>query len=243
MKIHLYALCFNEEKMLPHFFRHYDSIVDRYFIIDNDSKDESLKILRKHPKVILKSTKINGSSFVLGALSIYNQLWKISRGSADWVIVCNIDEFLYHNINIWNYLEESQSRGETIITPEGYEMVSDFFPKDNHPLTEQIRKGVRNRKFDKPQLFKPDSIQEINFAPGRHTAEPQGAIQYPVKSEVKLLHYKHLGKDYYLNRQSELALGLRSDDLVRKFGIHYLWDENRKIEHFDKLLETCSQVI
>lgn len=243
MKIHLYALCFNDERMLPYFFRHYDSIVDRYFIFDNNSKDESVKILRKNPKVVLNSLKINGSSFVLSALFLYNQIWKASRGNADWVIVCNIDEILYHKFDLRNYLVKCQSSGETIIAPVGYEMVSNFFPKDNHPLTEQIRNGVRDRKFDKPQLFKPDSIQEINFAPGRHTAKPQGTIQYPSEPEVKLLHYKHIGKDYFLNRQSELAAGLRNYDLVKKFGIQYLWDEDRKVENFDRLLASCTKVI
>ena len=52
--LHLYALCWNEEKMLPHFFRHYDALVDRYFIFDNASSDRSREMLEAHPRVTLE---------------------------------------------------------------------------------------------------------------------------------------------------------------------------------------------
>ena len=44
--IHLHATCWNEERMLPFFFRYYDRFVDRYFIHDNQSSDGSIEILR-----------------------------------------------------------------------------------------------------------------------------------------------------------------------------------------------------
>jgi hypothetical protein len=36
LTVHLYATCWNEEKMLPYFFRHYDNLVSRYFIFFDD---------------------------------------------------------------------------------------------------------------------------------------------------------------------------------------------------------------
>src|SRR5690242_2946962 len=49
VRVHLYALCWNDAYMLPYFFRHYDSFVDRYIIFDDGSTDRSLDILRRHP--------------------------------------------------------------------------------------------------------------------------------------------------------------------------------------------------
>ena len=52
--IYLYAICWNEEQILPFFFRHYDEIVDRYVIYDDGSSDRTVDICRVHPKVELR---------------------------------------------------------------------------------------------------------------------------------------------------------------------------------------------
>jgi hypothetical protein len=39
LTVRLYATCWNEEKMLPYFFRHYDTLVSRYFVFDDGSTD------------------------------------------------------------------------------------------------------------------------------------------------------------------------------------------------------------
>jgi hypothetical protein len=49
--VHLYAQCWNDGWMLPFFFRHYDRLVDRYFMFDDGSSDGTSSILSSHPKV------------------------------------------------------------------------------------------------------------------------------------------------------------------------------------------------
>ena len=214
-RIHLYALCWNESHMLPFFFQHYDTIVDRYFIFDNHSTDDSKTLLENHPRVTLGQFDVEGRSFVQAAQQFNNNCWKSSRGCADWVIVCNIDEHLYHT-NLLQYLNRCRRRGISLIRPKGYEMVSSRFPIGSQPLHEQVRRGMH---MNKPQLFAPDSIDEINFAPGRHTATPQGHVQSPILKQVKLLHYKYLGLAYMSGRLSELRAGLREGDIEKNWGI------------------------
>ena len=62
MIVHVYGLCWNEEKMLPYFFKHYDDIADQYFIFDNNSTDNSLSILKANPKVVLDKFEVMGDS-------------------------------------------------------------------------------------------------------------------------------------------------------------------------------------
>lgn len=228
-RIHLHALCWNEERMLPFFFHHYDPFVERYYIADHRSTDRSLEILDQHPRVSLETFEFSGQSFVEAAQNHYNHCWKISRGHADWVIICNIDEHIYHP-DLKAYLMACSSRGLTIIYPAGYEMVCDTFPEPNRSLRDQIRLGKRMTFFDKPEIFNPNSIEEINFALGRHAAEPIGVVHEDIRRKVKLLHYKYMGISYLTSRSSELQKGLRAKDIQKQWGRQYLLSKEQHIK-------------
>ena len=233
MVIHVYSLLWNEEKLLPFFFKHYDNIADKYYFFNNNSTDNTYSILNSHPNVIVNNINLQGNSSIEAAKQLYNQIWKQSRGVADWVIICDVDEHFYH-LNLRNYLEKCTSSGITLIIPTGYEMVSEVFPISDEPLCETVRYGVRANYMDKPQIFNPMEIQEINFWPGRHGANPIGNIR-PSNREALLLHYKYLGFDYVNSRHSELKTGLRESDLAHGYGIQYLWNEKERRDTFLKL--------
>lgn len=227
--------------MLPFFFRHYDALVDRYFIFDNGSTDRSVELLRANPKVILGEFVIEGDSFVEAARRFYNECWKPSRGKAAWVIVCNVDEHLHHPD--WPAYLNGLAPGTSLIIPEGYNMTSEAFPDPNLPLFEQIRMGTRQTGLDKPQMFSPALIDEIHFHPGRHSADPVGHVQTPKTVEVKLLHFKHLGLDYYLARLGKLREGLRRLDIERGLGRHYTRSEQEKAARFQEIQRGAIQVL
>lgn len=242
MVIHVYALCWNEERMLPYFFKHYDKIADKYYIFDNNSTDNSYSILKSHPNVVVNKIEMQGNSVVEAAQEQYNHIWKQSRGIADWVIICNVDEHFYHH-DLKNYLEECTSNGITLIVPTGYEMISEVFPSSDKPLCETIRYGAREEDMDKPQMFNPTEIQEINFWLGRHGAEPVGNVINPSNREVLLLHYKYLGFDYVNNRHPELKTRLREIDLACGYGYQYLWGDEERREKFLKLKNESIKVL
>src|SRR5436305_14307053 len=96
-RVHLYALCWNEIRILPFFLRHYRPFVDRFFVLDDGSTDGSRELLAQQSDVTLIDRSFRETdSFVSDACTFYNEAWKASRGSADWVVVCNVDEHLYH---------------------------------------------------------------------------------------------------------------------------------------------------
>ena len=45
MKVTLYTICYNEQEMLPYFLNHYSKMVDKIVVYDNQSTDNSRKIL------------------------------------------------------------------------------------------------------------------------------------------------------------------------------------------------------
>lgn len=207
--------------MLPYFFRHYDPLVDRYFVYDHDSSDGSFEMLARHPRVTLGRFEVFGDSFVAAARHFYETAWHSSRGKADWVILVNIDEHLHHPEGR-DYLVRCGERGVTVVTAEGYEMVAERFPVRPAPLRRLIRHGARAPRFDKLCVFRPDAVTRIGYAVGRHSAAPEGHVVEPATAELKLLHYKHLGLDYVLARTAELRTGLRARDLAQGWGVHYL---------------------
>lgn len=242
MIIHLYALCWNEENMLPHFFRHYEKWVDQFFIYDNGSNDASLRILKAHPKVSLNHFTVKGDSFVLAALDFYNHIWKQGRGLADWVILCNIDEFIYHP-RLKFYLLKSIKNKITIIPTKGYQMISTDFPIRNKLLTQSVRYGNLDINHSKIACFNPQEIEEINFNAGRHHCNPLGKVIYPKKIKVKLLHYKYLSLSYVIKRYAELGQRLKTIDREKSFGFHYFSNHHDLEAEFNMNLSTAKPVI
>ena len=192
--------------MLPYYFRNYNSIADRFFIFDDASTDASLEILAKHPKV---------------------EIDRFHKQTDSLVAICSMDEHLYHP-DLLGYLKQCQKAGITAISPaEGYQMVSDSFPDSDEPLCDQITRGMRFKKMDKFCIFNPDAIEETNFIPGRHKANPSGRVVFPKKRDLKLLHYKYLGLDYLVTRYAELRTGLSRVDLEKRWGRQYLLDQEK----------------
>jgi hypothetical protein len=232
LKVDLYCLCWNDARMLPFFFQHYDKFVDRYFVFDNGSTDNSLSLLLHHGRVQVERFQTDGDSFVDKERILGDTIWKGSL--ADWVIVTDIDEHIYHP-ELLKYLASMKAQGVTAIQSIGYEMVADAFPSGARPLVELVTQGARSTGHDRLCIFNPREIKETNFTPGRHRAKPEGNVVWPDYPQVLLLHYKHLGPEYIILRSAELRKGLKSRDIEKGWGIHYLWNSGQIRRNWQKL--------
>lgn len=190
--IHLYTLCKNEEEIIPFFLAYYESFVDKITVFDNGSIDNSNVLLSQHPKceIIRFDTKGEMRDDIL--MLIKNSAWKESIGIADWVIVCDIDEFLYHR-DLISYVNKCKKKGETICETEGYNMICDDYPKYDMSIIDQVKEGAYSKKFSKTILFDPNEIIELNARPGGHVVVPEGNVRIKKSNGLKLLHYKYLG--------------------------------------------------
>ena len=213
--------------MLPFFFRHYDGIVDHYFIHDNGSTDRTPKILESHPRVTVLPLVLEGNSRWKAMAEKDNEFWYCSRKQADWVVVCDIDEFFWH-VDIRLYLDICRRQGITFLHSIGYQMVSDEFPGEDENLCQTIRYGVRDKLYDKPSFFNPDIISHSGFSIGRHEANPTGNVVRPAKNEIILLHYKHLGVDYVAARHADLQTRRREEDIKNQWAFHHETEQTMK---------------
>ncbi|QGJ70998.1 Glycosyltransferase [Planctomycetales bacterium 10988] len=236
MRIHLYANCWNDIRMLPYFMRHYLPYVDQFVLFDDHSTDVSVAYLSQYPQVeVCPLMRNRPDSFIESMRELFHHCWKESRGKADWVIVCNVDEHHYHP-DLLGYLEQANEDGITVIPSVGYQMVNEEFPEartTQSRLCDMINTGVPYSYMDKIAIFNPNEVDEINYAEGRHSAQPTGNIVYPKQSEVLNLHFKYLSKEYVIERHAELCSGLRSKDFQQNWGIQYTWDRDKQIKEFD----------
>lgn len=242
--IHYYAICWNEEKMLPFVFDYYDHIVDKFVIYDNYSTDNTLELISKNKKANFiqysSDGKINDEIY----LDIKNNVWKQSRGKADYVIVCDMDEFLYHT-DIKHFILDVHSTGYTFFKPKGFEMYSEIFPTYNQgiKLPEIIKTGYFSDKYSKPMLFDPHRIVEINYLPGAHQAFPLGIVKRYEYDNLKLLHYKNLGKEYLLNRISQYRNRLSDVNKQKGYGAEYELEDKKLVEDFNNGFRKSTKVI
>ena len=148
MTIDVFAICYNEEFMLPHFIKHYQSppFNAEITIYDNFSTDNS--------REIILAASCNYKTFDTGGqirddlyLSIKNECFKTSK--ADWVIIVDIDELLELNFDPSPY---------NIIRTQGYDMIGE----------PPSRLGVKNNMYSKAVMFRPDAFHNIGYQPGCH---------------------------------------------------------------------------
>lgn len=242
--VHYYAVCWNEEKMLPFMFDYYERFVDQFTIYDNYSDDGSETIIKSHKNARLFKFKSDGFNDSIHQ-NIKNDCWKRSRGKADFVIVCDMDEFLYHP-EMTEFLNDAISKGYTLFHTEGYDMYSEKYPDYDEGvlLTEKVRRGIRHEYFDKPIVFDPNRIVEIRYEVGAHKAYPIGVVRKNNSSDtLKLLHYKNIGLKRLVERNRLYAARLSDENLQKEYGHEYLKEEQRFVDEFLDNEQKSTQVI
>lgn len=225
MRIVLFSILWNEARMLPFFFRHYDPWVGRYVMYDDGSTDGTLDLLAAHPRVeIRRFPRTAPDSFVLSALLLHDRMWKECRGNADWVVITAVDEHLHH-ADMPGYLARCKRAGASAIPALGFQMVAPDFPAPGEWLAATRRMGAPFDQMNKLSIFDPDRIAETNYRPGRHWARPEGEVVMPATDEVVNLHYKYLGLGHVGERHRLLATGLGPLDRAARWGSQYNWSE------------------
>jgi hypothetical protein len=121
-------------------------------------------------------------------------------------------------------------------------MVSDHFPQDGVMLR-AVRRGVPQRMMNKLRIFDPAALSETNFGPGGHDAKPVGAVVYPKRDEMLLLHYKWLGLNYLAGRHALMNTTRRARDVANNWSHHYTAERAQLAANLEHLLANAIDVI
>lgn len=203
MKIDVYSNMYNEEFILPYWLRHYETFVDRIFIWDDHSTDKTLEILNGHPKVTLLPREKEGHHDHFYVTELYPQYERYSRGVADWVIIADADEFVYHP-HLREVLATAKEQGILVLQCSGYSMVAENLPRASGQIYDEIKMGLLDRAESKWTIHSPDI--KIRHRKGRHgmpIVEGDFRRSKGRHSGIKLFHYRYLTKEYIDSREKK----------------------------------------
>lgn len=201
----------NEAPLLPYWLRHYERYAERIFVWDGGSDDGTRDLLEQHPLVTVFDQECKGldDHYFTTCFMRYREL----SPEADWCACVAADEFIYH--------PQLEQRLTTIdgdkVQLTGYSMFSDHFPTSTGQIYDEIQHGYPDCWSRKTVLFRPQV--KMQWKPGLHV-ETSGDRPL-VGSGIKLLHYRYLGADYYLQRMK------RNYARWQLAGIDVEFDENR----------------
>jgi glycosyltransferase involved in cell wall biosynthesis len=242
--VHAFFLCYNEANILPHLLKHYLSFCEQVTILDNNSTDNSVEIVKSFPNTDIipwdSKNELNDGIY----LKLKNHVWKSSVSVADYVIVGDADEFLHHE-NMIEFLIDSKNKGITMFKPIGYHMVADenFNLKVDDVLLDVVKNGVRTEVLDKPMMFDCNKISNINYSFGCHTASPTGDVRILQDGGLKMLHYKFLGLEDHKYKQKIRGERLSEFNKNNGLGLYYLFNEQEQINDYRSYLNKSIKVL
>lgn len=216
MLIDVYSVMNNERVLLPYWLRHYETFADRIFVWDDQSDDGTREMLEAHPLVKLLPLDRYGDDDPYWIKDLFPQYETYSRGQADWVIITDADEFIYHP-RMREVLEQETAKGTQVIWCKGYAMIADTPPSGNGYIYEEIKQGLPDRLESKWTIF--DPAEKVRFRKGRHGGLLEGGqLKTNADTGIKLFHYRYLGEQFFIERDKRNAARLEK---VIKIGYQY----------------------
>ncbi|WP_296943242.1 glycosyltransferase family 2 protein [uncultured Massilia sp.] len=220
--IYVLAVCFNEAKILPFFLDHYIKFLGAKKVIlhDGGSTDGTAEIAARYPEVEL-IVKVSEKLDDRELMAIRNEAWKTYRDECDWMIVGDVDEFLYHP-RMRDKLAEFKRDGVTLPMVEGFEMRSKEYPRyqPGRYLFELVHTGLANPQYSNKNLIFDPKI-DINYSLGCHNCNPTGPVKRSSTFVFKNLHYSMLSHEIIVEKSRRSAARLSDWNKETNAGFHY----------------------
>lgn len=233
VKVETYVLVNNEELLMPYFMRHYGQF-SKVILLENSSTDRTVEIATSMGAEhwnFDREDEINDQWF----MDIKNSCWKNSK--ADWVIICDVDEFVYHP-DLPGFLKNTEY---TAFIPRLFNMFHDKFPTTEGQIYDEVKMGKEGG--GKLNLFRPSEIKEINYQAGAHQAIPKGNVKLGLTSDIKTLHMRWLGVDYVVNKHKRAASRLSMLNKNMMWGHHVMTTREDVIATFHNEMTNLLQVL
>ena len=199
MKVEAHVLRYGDDWIVPYMVRHYLSYADK-LVIHDAGGGRSLEMEATDPRVCVLPWDCNEVNDLKYA-ELRNSCWKGT--DADWVIVADLDEFIYFPEGAAQSLGAYTRMGAAVIRPHGFEMFSETYPTTEGQIYDEIKQGAPDDKwYAKPILFSPKLVSETRLGLGSHESDPilhderrfHVGPKWPfARPPCWLLHFHHVG--------------------------------------------------
>ena len=241
MVIHLYTLCWNEMDILPFVIDYWKRIpITKAVVYDNGSTDGSIEFLEQFDWIEIRRFETEGMNDSIQK-DIKNKCWKESKGVADYVIVCDMDEVLFSN-DFEKELKYMKDNGYNVLGTSWYALRGESKPeyKEGKLLHELIVKGYKqktNRKFEnlgKFMLFDPNKIDDMKYEVGCHLANPIPEINLYESKKIFAIHFdKGFGYEYFFERRHTMFKRLSQTNLKNNWCFEYGEEKQKIIDEYN----------
>ena len=243
-KVDLYTVCWNEIDLLPFTIDYWKRFVNHAYVFDNGSNDGTIEYLKQFKWITVIPFETDGINDEV-MLSIKNEMWKYSKGSADYVVVCDIDECLYAK-DLEAELVYMNHAKQSVCHPRWYNMIGTelYEHQEGKYLHEIMRNSYEGNIYDKALLFNPNYITDINYEPGCHVCKPSPQ-DYDVYNGNRIFcfHYSRaFGVDYAIRKTHINGKRLSETNRIKGYGIHYTYSDERVRESYERNLQTSFDV-
>jgi hypothetical protein len=200
MRVEAHVLRYGDDWLVPYVVRHYLSFCDKLVIHDAGGGHSLEMIAENMPAVSVvpwDCPEVNDIRYA----ELRNSCWKGS--TADWVIVGDMDEFIYLPEGAEKSLGAYTQMGAAAIRPHGFEMFSETYPTTQGQIYDEIKFGAPDDKwYGKPILFCPKLVSDMRWGLGSHECDPvlhdgrrfHVGPRWPfAKPPCWLLHWHHIG--------------------------------------------------
>ena len=223
MKLAVYTLAYNEEKIIHHFINHYKQFCNKIVVYDNMSTDNTKRIAEEAGCEVIQWEAPGGGLNDQSYLDIKQECYKNDQ-DYDYVMVTDCDEYFTHSEGVQafvEYLKKCKKEGITVPKVQGFNMVGDV---DSTTIPDIIQ-GVPSKSYSKRCIFKPTLNMKWTF--GCHPQHSQGlldatknVIESPT-TEIHLLHYKYINLKYVIDRHRQYSERLSNFNKDRGLAVHY----------------------
>ena len=205
--------------VLPFAVDYWRRYADHVTVFDNGSTDGSIEFMQQHSDLItIEHWETNNQINDKMLLDAKNNMWKRARGSADLVVVADMDEML---IPVGNELQRMLDEGYTVCTPRWFAMMSDEVPThEDGKLLHEIR-PYAIQSPGKVIVFDPNKIDNVNYDPGAHQCRPEGLVRW-FEGGIYCLHTDHnFSLEHKIERYSQMNARQSAINRQKGWGIHY----------------------
>lgn len=240
MKTLLLSIIWNEEKLIKLFINYYRQVVNKFIFIDYGSTDRTFEIIRNSGiDFEFNTDKWGGEYDERLTTELKNTFWIKYRNDFDWILIVDIDEFLYYPKGL-KELQSEMIEKYNIIRPQGVQMVGDSFPQSD---ILEIKTGVPDPFYSKCCMFR--NWIEPNYNHGCHECNPvpTSDLKYFESPDLKLLHYKYIDIDYQIKRKTETEKRLSRVNKENGWGVQNWTADEVWREKFRELKEKSILII